>query len=147
MISLPEERTEGTAEEQQKYRYPEFAGWSGERYLKKLLRQILPGALYRTWEIFVDHQAQGNDCYLGVTHLAEIAGRNTRTMEKNLAALCAKHLLVLRAERKLFRGQDGRPHSRVVVVKDFGGLYTLAHDYHEWLQTPPILRRTGRSWR
>src|SRR6266851_6913168 len=62
-----------------KYRYPEFAGWSGERYLKKLLRQILPTALYRTWEIFADHQAQGGDCYLGVTRLAEIAGRTTRT--------------------------------------------------------------------
>src|SRR5258707_998600 len=118
-----------------KYRYPEFAGWNGERYLKKLLRQILPMALYRTWEIFADHQAQGNDCYLGVTRLAEIAGRATRTMEKNLASLCAKQLLVERAERKVFRrSDDGTLHSRVVVVKDFGGLYALAHEYHEWTQ-------------
>ena len=118
-----------------KYRYPEFAGWSGERYLKKLLRQILPMALYRTWEIFADHQAQGNDCYLGVTRLAEIAGRTTRTMEKNVASLCAKLLLVERAERKVFRNPDnGTVYSRVVVVKDFRGLYTLAHEYHEWTQ-------------
>jgi hypothetical protein len=91
--------------------------------------------LYRTWEIFADHQAQGSDCYLGVTRLAEIAGRTIRTMEKNLASLCAKQLLVQRAERKVFRrSDDGTLHSRVVVVKDFGGLYALAHDYHEWTQ-------------
>src|SRR5258708_27416924 len=130
---------EETPDAPQKYHYPEFAGWSGERFLKKLLRQILPGALYRTWEIFADHQAQGNDCYLGVTHLAEIAGRNTRTMEKNLASLCAKHLLIERAERKLFRGADGRPHSRVVIVKDFGGLYAITHDYHEWVLDPAYI--------
>jgi hypothetical protein len=90
-------------------------------------------ALYRTWEIFADHQAQGNDCYLGITRLAEIAGRATRTMEKNLASLCAKHLLVERAERKVFRHmEDGTLQSRVVIVKDFRGLYALAHEYHEW---------------
>jgi hypothetical protein len=90
-------------------------------------------ALYRTWEIFADHQAQGNDCYLGITRLAEIAGRATRTMEKNLASLCAKQLLIERAERKVFRrSDDGILHSRVVVVKDFGGLYALAHEYYEW---------------
>ncbi len=116
------------------YGYPEFAGWSGERYLKKLLRQILPMALYRTWEIFIDHQPQGGECYLGVTRLADIAGRTTRTMEKNLATLCARHLLVERVERKLIRTADGTYHQRVVVVKDFAGLYALAHDYHEWTQ-------------
>ncbi len=138
VISLqPEEGvSEHVGEDDQKYRYPEFAGWSGERYLKKLLRQILPLSLYRTWEIFVDHQAQGNACYLGVIRLAEMAGRNTRTVEKNLASLCAKDLLVERAERKVFRGADGRLHSQVVVIKDFRGLYTLAHDYHEWLADP-----------
>ncbi|HEU5376969.1 MAG TPA: hypothetical protein VFV38_16185 [Ktedonobacteraceae bacterium] len=131
-----EHRLEGitdTPDACNKYWYPEFAGWHGERYLKKLLRQILPMALYRTWEIFADHQAQGSDCYLGITRLAEIAGRATRTMEKNLASLCAKQLLVERAERKVFRREeDGTLQSRVVVVKDFRGLYALAHEYHEW---------------
>jgi len=119
-----------------KYQYPEFAGWGGERYLKKLLRQILPAALFRTWEILTDYQAPGNACYLGVTRLAEIAGRSVRTMEKNLASLCAKHLLSERAERKVFRRPDGTVSCRVVVVKDFRGLYALAHEYHEWLQAP-----------
>lgn len=138
LVALPKE-TQGTAEETfvlpNKYRYPEFAGWNGERYLKKLLRQILPMALYRTWEIFVDHQAIGNECYLGVTRLAEIAGRTTRTMEKNLASLCAKQLLAERAERKVFRSSTGVVKSKVVIVKDFAGLYDLAHEYHEWLNT------------
>lgn len=118
-----------------KYLYSEFAGWHGERYLKKLLRQILLLALYRTWEIFADHQALRNDCYLGVTHLAEIAGRTTRTIEKNLASLCAKQLLVERAERKVFRSSTGILKSKVVIIKDFGGLYALAHEYHEWLNS------------
>lgn len=136
LLPNAEHRLEGitdTPDVFNKYWYPEFAGWHGERYLKKLLRQILPMALYRTWEIFTDHQAQGGDCYLGVTRLAEIAGRATRTMEKNLASLCAKQLLIERAERKVFRREeDGILQSRVVVVKDFRGLYALAHEYHEW---------------
>jgi hypothetical protein len=138
LVALSKE-TQGTTEEASslpnKYCYPEFAGWNGERYLKKLLRQILPMALYRTWEIFADHQAIGNECYLGVTHLAEIAGRTTRTMEKNLASLCAKQLMVERAERKAFRSSTGVVKSKVVIIKDFAGLYDLAHEYHEWLNT------------
>ncbi|HET8842498.1 MAG TPA: hypothetical protein VFN35_13600, partial [Ktedonobacteraceae bacterium] len=135
-VYLPEEGTEQALDGSQKYSYPEFAGWRGERYLKKLLRQILPAALYRTWDIFADHQGQGQDCYLSLTHLAEIAGRHMRTMEKNLASLCAKQLLVERAKRKVFRGADGQVVSRVVIIKDFGGLYALAHDYHTWLSDP-----------
>ncbi len=119
-----------------KYLYPEFAGWVGERYLKKLLRQILPMALYRMWEIFVEHQANGNDCYLGVSQLAAIAGRTSRTMQKNLAELGAKQLVIERVERKVFHGPQDTCTSRVVVIKDFANLYALAHEYHEWLNAP-----------
>lgn len=118
-----------------KYFYPEFAGPGGERYLKKLLRQVLPMALYRTWEIFADHQAKGNDCYLSIPQLAVLAGRSLRTMQKNLAVLQARQLLVEHAERKVFRGPQGEPISRMVVIKDFANLYALAHEYHEWLHT------------
>src|SRR5258708_27172606 len=90
-------------------------------------------ALYRTWEIFVEHQANGNECYLGVSQLAAIAGRTSRTMQKNLAELEAKHLMSERAERKAFEGPGGTKKIRAVVVKDFSNLYALAHDYHEWL--------------
>src|SRR6185312_17502938 len=101
------------------YLYPEFTCPGGERYLKKLLRQILPGALYRTWEIFTDHQAKGNECYLSIPQLATLAGRSLRTMQKNVASLQAKHLLVERAECKVFRKPDGGTTSRLVIVKDF----------------------------
>lgn len=122
-----------------KYLYPEFTGWAGERYLKKILRQILPMALYRTWEIFVEHQANGNECYLGVPQLAAIAGRTSRTMQKNLAQLEAKQLMIERAERKVFGGASGTKKIRAVVVKDFSNLYMLAHEYHEWLNADDYL--------
>ena len=113
--------------EHAKYLYLEFAGWTGERYLKHLLRQILPLALYRTWEILVEHQAPGNPCYLSLSHLAELAGRVPRTMEKQMAELVARGLLVERAERTLVRRADGTLHCQAVVVKDFASLYALAH--------------------
>ena len=61
------------------YIYPEFTCSGGQRYLKKLLRQILPMALYRTWEIFADYQKRGNECYLGISQLAMLAGRSHGT--------------------------------------------------------------------
>ena len=119
--------------------YPEFRAPGGSRYLKKLLRQILPMALYRTWEIFTDHQARGNDCFLNVVQLAALAGRSLRTIQKNIASLQAKHLLVERVERKSLRNAEGRMVSRFVVVKDFTALYALAHDYHEWLTSEGMI--------
>jgi hypothetical protein len=127
------------SQEQTKYRYPEFAGWVGERYLKKVLRQILPMALYRTWEILVEHQANGSDCYMGISQLATIAGRTSRTMQKNLAELQAKQLLAERAEYKVFAGDQKTRTTRAVVVKDFSRLYALAHEYHEWLNAANYL--------
>ncbi|HEY1348069.1 MAG TPA: hypothetical protein VGF67_00415 [Ktedonobacteraceae bacterium] len=114
------------------YAYPEFAGLRGERYLHKLLRQILPLALYRTWEIFTEHQAPDQPCYMGLMSLADLAQRAPRTLQKNLDTLCARGLLTQRAERQLIRTKDGRMVSRAVVVKDFQLLYKLAHEYHEW---------------
>ncbi|HEU5380342.1 MAG TPA: hypothetical protein VFV38_33370, partial [Ktedonobacteraceae bacterium] len=106
---------------------------------EKLLRQILPMALYRTWEICVEHQARGQDCYVGVAQLASLAGRTVRTLQKNLAELGAKRLLVERAERKVVRRRDGTHAPRVVVVKDFSPLYALAHEYHAWLSSPDYI--------
>ena len=119
--------------------YPEFDGPGGKQYLRKLLRQILPMALYRTWEICADHQAKGQDCYLSLPHLATLAGRSLRTMQKNLASLHARGLLVERAERKIIRRPDGSTASPMVVVKDFAALSALAHDYHLWLQADEMI--------
>jgi hypothetical protein len=98
-------------------------------------------ALYRTWEIFVEHQARGNDCYLSVPQLAVLAGRCLRTVQKNVASLAARGLLVERAERKAFRSSKGGPTSRMVVVKDFTKLYALAHEYHTWLHSDGYVPR------
>jgi hypothetical protein len=116
------------------YTYPEFAGLRGERYLHKLLRQILPLALYRTWEIFTEHQAPDQPCYMGLMSLADMAQRAPRTLQKNLDTLCARGLLTQRAERRVIRTKEGKMVSRAVVVKDFRMLYELAHEYHEWLE-------------
>jgi hypothetical protein len=139
LLSFSAEEDTAAQQGRTKYRYPEFAGWAGERYLKKVLRQILPMALYRTWEIFVEHQASGSECYLGMSQLAAIAGRTSRTMQKNLAELEAKQLMVERAEYKILAGSDGTKKSRAVVVKDFSNLYALAHEYHEWLNAPEYI--------
>lgn len=64
-------------------------------------------------------------------------------MQKNLASLSAKHLLVERAARKIFGGQEGTPTSRMVVVKDFSALYALAHEYDAWLHMDGYIPRSG----
>jgi hypothetical protein len=118
-----------------KFGYPEFAGFVGEKHLKKILRRILPLALYRTWEILVDNQAYDNDCFMSVDNLADLAERAPKTIQANLAELAARKLLELRAERKVFV-QNERIYSRPVVIKDFTGLYALAHEYDQWCQNP-----------
>lgn len=118
-----------------KYLYPEFAGFAGERLLKSILHKILPMALYRTWEIFADHQAPGNDCFLSIGSVAEISERVERTIRLNLHELQARKLLVLRAEHKLLRQTDGSYKQKFVVIKDFAGLYALAHEYYFWTQS------------
>ena len=137
LATMPSQTKEGEPArahlEQNKYFYPEFAGLRGERYVRKLLRQILSLALYRTWEILAEQQARDQPCYLGLTHLANLAQRTPRTLQKNLATLLARHLMIERAERRVFRSADGTMTCRAVVVKDFSPLYSLAHEYHEWL--------------
>lgn len=115
-----------------KYFYDEFAGFEGERRLKAILRKILPMALYRTWEIYDAAQAPGNDCYLGTARASEAAERVHRTIRRDLHEFEARRLLVMRAGQKLLRQQDGSYLRKPVVVKDFSGLYRLAHEYYLW---------------
>src|SRR5690242_11537261 len=56
-----------------KYKYEIFEGYAGEEYLKDLVKEILPAALYRTWAIAVGYQAPGNACYVGVGKIAQKA--------------------------------------------------------------------------
>src|SRR5258708_4648098 len=83
-----------------KYIYPEFAGLSGERLIKELLRQILSNALYRTWEVFDSKHAHGNVCYMSIESAANKAKRAPKTIRENLAELSANQLMVMHGERK-----------------------------------------------
>jgi hypothetical protein len=118
-----------------KYHHPEFAGYEGERHLKAILHKILPMALYRTWEVLVERQAPGNDCFLSIAKISETVERVERTIRLNIHELEARKLLVLRAEQKLLRQKDGTYKLKLVVVKDFAGLYALAHEYLLWTQS------------
>src|ERR1019366_6303685 len=118
-----------------KYHFDEFAGFEGERRLKSVLRKILPIALYRTWEIFDLAQAPGNDCYLGLVKASEAAERVQKTIRQDLLEFEARTLLVIRPQEKLLRRPDGTYQRRRVIVKDFSGLYRLAHEYYCWTQS------------
>ncbi len=118
-----------------KFVYPEFAGFSGEKLLKEILHLILPIALYRTWEIFADNQAYGNECYMSVARAAAKLGRAEKTIQANLSELAAKNLLELYTGRKMVM-QGERACLRTVVIKDFTGLYALAREYDQWCQDP-----------
>jgi hypothetical protein len=118
-----------------KYHHPEFAGYDGERQLKSILHKILPMALYRTWEVLVERQAPGNDCFLSIASISETTQRVERTIRLNIHELEARKLLELRAEQKLLRQKDGEYKLKLVVVKDFSGLYQLAREYLLWTQS------------
>lgn len=115
-----------------KFLYPEFAGFSGEQLMHDIARAMLPFALYRTWEIFESKHAYDNDCFLSLAKVAERARRTSRTVERNLATLASRGLMTFRSEVKFFRDPDGTTRKRVVMVKDFSGLYALAHEYFLW---------------
>jgi len=122
-----------------KFTYLEFAGFVGEDLLHKIVNAILPLALCRTWEIFEREHAYDNDCFLGLTKAAQYARRTQRTINRNIATLCARGLMVLRSEYKLFRNPDGSVRKKAVVVKDFAGLYALAHEYYLWQHSPDYI--------
>ncbi len=118
-----------------KYLYGEFAGYEGERLLKSILHKILPLALYRTWEVLVERQAPGNDCFLSIASISETAERVERTIRLNIHEFEARKLMVLRPEQKLLRQPDQSLKLKLVVVKDFSGLYALAREYLRWTQS------------
>ena len=115
-----------------KFFYPEFAGRAGEDLLHDIVEAILPLGLYRTWETFERKHAYDNDCFQSLSTIAKKARRTQRTVNRNIATFMARGLLVLRSDYKFFRRSDGSTYKKAVVVKDFSGLYALAHEYYEW---------------
>src|SRR5260370_10220990 len=113
-----------------KYLYPVFAGYGGERYLDSILQHILPNALSRTWRYAVDFQAPGRDCYVGAAKIADRVKPGVRKIEIDLHELERRGLMRRYAARRPFLQEDGSGVERAVVVKDFTSLYGLAYDYH-----------------
>src|SRR6266700_346001 len=70
-----------------KYGYDEFAGFSGKRYLDKILQQILTYAIWRTWHFSDEFVAPGNDCYVGPYRLAAEIRPGIRKVEMDFKAL------------------------------------------------------------
>src|SRR5882762_722853 len=81
------------AEKPNKYLYPPFAGYSGERYLDTILQQILPNALSRTWRYAVDFQAPGKPCYVGAARISQRVKPGVRKIEMDLHELEARGLM------------------------------------------------------
>src|SRR5258708_4742204 len=97
-----------------KFTYPEFAGFAGEKLMRRIVKAILPLSLYRTWETFEEEHAYGNDCFLSLTKVAREARRTQRTVNRNIATFMARGLLVLRSEYQFFRRPDGPAHKKQV---------------------------------
>jgi len=115
-----------------KYKYEIFEGYAGEDYLRDLAREILPAALYRTWAIAVGFQAPSNACYVGASRIAEKAKRGLRQIQKDRRELELRGLLSRYADWVQVKESDGTWSRKIRVVNDFGGLYDLAYEYHEW---------------
>ena len=122
-----------------KYLYPPFAGYSGERYLDSLLMQILPSALWRTWHYAVDFQAPGNLCYVGATRISQRVKPGVRKIEIDLHELETRGLMRRYATRLPVTREYGSLRNEAVIVKDFSALYALAYEYHLWTGSPEYI--------
>ncbi len=127
------------AERPNKYHYPIFDGFGGERYLDSIILEILPAALERTWRYAVEHQAPGRDCYVGAAKIAGRAKRSLRKIEIDLKTLEVQGLMRKYAGKRPLLQEDGTIVERPVVVKDFKALYDLAYEYHLWTQSPEYI--------
>jgi hypothetical protein len=133
LLDKPIQQQDGGNEEPpNKYLYPEFAGYSGERYLDTLIQQILPYALWRTWHYAVDYQKPGGVCYVGTARLAGRVKPGIRKIELDFQELEARGLMRRYAARLPVLQDDGSFKAEAVTVKDFSPLYALAHEYHLW---------------
>ena len=119
-----------------KYKYAIFADWAGERYVKWILKQILPSALYRTWRAAVSHQAPGNACYVGAAAIAREEKVGERKAKIDLQELEARGLMHRYRQRHSWPQEDGTIKYGTVTVKDFSRLYDLAYEYHLWINSP-----------
>jgi hypothetical protein len=124
------------SESANKYKYAIFAEWAGERYLKWILKQILPSALYRTWRAAVRHQAPDKTCYVGAATIAREEKVGERKAKMDLQELEARGLMQRYRQQHSWPQEDGTIKYGTVTVKDFSRLYDLAYEYHLWINSP-----------
>ncbi|GHO88223.1 hypothetical protein [Dictyobacter formicarum] len=135
------ERDESAAEVCQdsqinKYKWPEFAGFAGERYLESILQSIMPFALFRTWHNLTIREAPGQGAYAGVARIATVSSRCERKIYQDLADLSERGLLEMSKAWRTIVTADGIPRMQLVTLKNFERLYDLAHEFHLWSQDP-----------
>lgn len=132
--------TQRASEATNKYKYPEFEGFTGERYLYALAQRFAPFALWRTWWAMVSYEAHslGLGCYVGVELVVNDqkgrVGVQARKVYKDLEALQDRGWLRLERVRRPFPQDDGSVVWHTATIKDFTGFYDCAHQYHLWLQ-------------
>jgi hypothetical protein len=135
-IGTPDTQTAETP--QNKYKWAEFAGLAGERYLEAIVEKILPFALHRTWRDMVRYQIPGRECYVGAARVSREAAKvSERKLYLDLEELRNRGLLKTSYARRVFTQDDGSVRVETVAVKDFEALYDLAHEYHQWCQDDP----------
>src|SRR5215469_13169869 len=122
-----------------KYIYPEFDGKEGERYLLDIIAKIAPWSLGRTWQAATSYQAPGQECYVSVERMLERVGPKERKIYMDYDEMERRGCLEQRRVRWPFPGKDGTVVYHAVTVKDFRGLYTIAHDYHLWITSNEYL--------
>jgi hypothetical protein len=131
----PQERNERP----NKYKYDEFAGYSGERYLDTILQKVLPYALWRTWHYAVEFQAPHLPCYVGTARLAERVKPQQRKIEMDFQEFRERGLLRTYADRLPQVQPNGTIRYQAVTIKDWTSLYDLAHEYHLWTISPSYI--------
>jgi hypothetical protein len=134
-----ENESKGYTNHSNKYIYPEFDGKDGERYLFDIIAKILPWSLGRTWQAAVSYQAPGQECYVSVERMLERVGPKERKIYMDYDEMERRGCLEQRRVRQPFPGKDGTVVYHAVTVKDFRGLYAIAHDYHLWITSNEYL--------
>lgn len=139
-LPIAVEDTEQPSEEPNKFKYAEFSGSQGRRYLHHLVKQIILPALYDQWDAATSYQVDGNTCYVGNRRMkadmavrANLDERTTRWRWEQMRYYGLVKFVPRIAE---FAQDDGSSQYVPVLDKDFDALYDLAYTFHQWLHSP-----------
>lgn len=120
-----------------KYGYDEFLGFEGYDRLDRIMQLILTYANCRTWRYADKFVKPGNDCYVGPYRLADRIRPGIRKVEMDFKSLRELGLLEVYPDYRMVKqSTTGKVEMQAVIVKDFGKLYALAHEYYLWESSP-----------